>query len=302
MELTFYTLLYVDVDEVRQLRGVTRRGEDRLKIFLRNAAVLDKSLVEFGGMSHLTILTNNDSLLERLSREIGYTDFKIKGLVFNLEVPKGIKFYSAHYKIDVFGWLGGQDESQYSILFDNDIVMLNSLPKEIENIAEEGLPMVYRLQGYGIDRVMKDTRKIMADIPIVSWSGGEFIGGRARFWKRLSEKCLEIAPAYFRSLDKDLFHIGDEMITNMALALLEREGLRVLDAGSINVITRYWGAIDKRSFRDINSSFVHLPADKVWLSQWDLNRAFDTHRLKSRYLRYLCVFTALRKLKGIIKR
>ncbi|WP_300899024.1 hypothetical protein [uncultured Duncaniella sp.] len=160
MNVKFYTLLYIDIEEKRQWQGTVWTGEDRLKIFLRNAAVLNKSLTEFGGFEPLTILTNKPKHIQLLSEEIGYKNYNIKEIEFNLNVPKGIKFYSAHFKIDAFKFLSSCPEDEYSILMDNDIVLLRELPKAFHRIIDNGIPMVYHYHPYDITvlcRILKNS-------------------------------------------------------------------------------------------------------------------------------------------------
>ncbi|ROT17769.1 hypothetical protein EEL51_11455 [Muribaculaceae bacterium Isolate-110 (HZI)] len=297
----FYTLLYIDPNETRQLRGKNRSGDERIKIFLRNAAMLNKSLIEFGRIANpLTILTNEHDLIARLSDEIGYQDYDILEIPFSLNVPKGIKFYSAHYKIDAYKYLSTLDSERYSVLVDNDIVLLNDFPQEFFNIAEAGIPICYRLQGYDIDRIMKDTRKISPDTSVVEWCGGEFMSGKTKFWKELYERCVNIAPSYFSSLDKDLFHVGDEMLTSLAIAEMTDNGMRLLDAGTMNIIRRFWGANEDVSIKKLKASLIHLPADKVWIASKPLNSQFTPPEFIKSYSRYMRIFKFISRLKSLL--
>lgn len=282
MDIRFYTLLYIDPVEKRKLRGKLRSGNERIKIFLRNAALLNKSLTEFGRLAEpLVILTNNRSLIENLSEEIGYTDFSVREIPFTLDVPKGIDFYSAHFKIDAFHYFSTLDAGEYSILVDNDIVLLNGFPKELSHIVDARIPICYRLKGYNIDRIMGDARKILPSIPTVEWCGGEFIGGSSAFWEKLYTQCIDISASYFRNIDSGLFHVGDEMLTSLAVAKMTDEGYRILDAGNLNIITRYWGASESVPIDKIKSSLVHLPADKVFIANTALNRHFTPPNLSN---------------------
>lgn len=263
--------------------------------------MLNKSLIEFGRIANpLTILTNEHDLIARLSDEIGYQDYDILEIPFSLNVPKGIKFYSAHYKIDAYKYLSTLDSERYSVLVDNDIVLLNDFPQEFFNIAEAGIPICYRLQGYDIDRIMKDTRKISPDTSVVEWCGGEFMSGKTKFWKELYERCVNIAPSYFSSLDKDLFHVGDEMLTSLAIAEMTDNGMRLLDAGTMNIIRRFWGANEDVSIKKLKASLIHLPADKVWIASKPLNSQFTPPEFIKSYSRYMRIFKFISRLKSLL--
>jgi len=279
MDVIFYTLLYVDTDEKRQLMGKIRSGNERIKIFLRNAAMLNKSLLEFQGLKNpLVILTNNVSLIERLSTEIGYNGYEIRGIPFNLDVPKGIAFYSAHFKIDVFRYLSTLYGGKYSILIDNDVVLLNKFPQEFANIINVGSPMCYRLN-YDIDRIMNDARIISPFTPIVEWCGGEFIGGTSDFWSELYSHCMSIAPSYFKNISRGLFHVGDEFLTSLAIAEMTDNGRHVIDAGMLNIVRRYWGVNEIITIDKLKESLIHLPADKVWIASRNIKWQFTPPRI-----------------------
>ena len=96
MENRFYTLLYLDKDEIRSLSktGVGKASilsyEDRIKVFLGCAALLDRSL-KINNVGYLEILTNNKDFLVSLQRKFGYSII-VTEIPFTLDVPKGIKF------------------------------------------------------------------------------------------------------------------------------------------------------------------------------------------------------------------
>lgn len=302
-DIYFYTLLYVDQSETRLLRGKNRGGDDRIKIFLRNAAMLNKSLMEFGHFTNpLNILTNNVALIERLSDEIGYRNYNVVEIPFSLEVPKGIRFYSAHYKIDAYNYLSTLDNKIYSILIDNDMVLLNNFPQEFFHIATAGIPTCYRLRGYDIDMVMNDVRKISSETAVVEWCGGEFISGNAKFWKELYVRCIKLVPAYFKSLDKGLFHIGDEMLTSIAVAEMVNQGLHLLDAGTLNIVQRFWGAKEDSTIRKVKASLIHLPADKVWIASKSLDLQFVPADFVRSYSKYIRLFKFIGKIRSLLHR
>jgi len=44
MHIRFYTLLYIDIEETRQLQGRIFKGVERIKLFLKNVDMLNRSL------------------------------------------------------------------------------------------------------------------------------------------------------------------------------------------------------------------------------------------------------------------
>jgi hypothetical protein len=49
--------------------------------------------------TELIVLTNNKAYIEAISKELNCLE-----ITFDLEVPKDIKFFAAHHKIDVFNF------------------------------------------------------------------------------------------------------------------------------------------------------------------------------------------------------
>lgn len=177
--INFYTLLYIDLEEGRKMSLGNYTGVDRIIIFLKNACALDASFHKLNPTcQHITILTNNKTLIEDLlSNEILYKGILVKEISFKLNVPKGIPFYSAHFKIDAFGYLASQDENKYSVLLDSDIVALKPLPHSFFRIAEEGTPILYQMPYYTADALLECCDKIVPEPGVIQWVGGEFMGG-----------------------------------------------------------------------------------------------------------------------------
>lgn len=44
MKINFYTMLYIDMSEKRQLGGRIYTNEERIDLFVKNACILDKTL------------------------------------------------------------------------------------------------------------------------------------------------------------------------------------------------------------------------------------------------------------------
>lgn len=304
MDIRFYSLFYIDLDETRTLQGAVRKGTDRLNIFIRNAIMLDCSLRASNNntdIDGLTLLTNNAALVVRLLRENNYEKIKVVEIPFSLAVPKGIRFYSAHFKIDAFKYLSRRPDDEYSILVDNDLVALKPLPRTLYEIAEHRYPLCYHINEENCDRIQADCRRIYPQSAVVEWVGGELWGGVNSSFKLLYDECIKIAPNYFKHVNEGLFHIGDEMLTAIAVAEMEKQGVRFVDAGVLGIIYRYWGMNEKESLEHFDPVLAHLPADKVWIASQSIDR-FDRESFLRHYSSHLRLFRKIKIIKKLIRR
>ena len=94
--------MYVDLDEKRVISRKTYTNNERVDLYLKGSCVLDRSL-KINNMGGVKLLTHNKSFIDDSLRRIGYEELEVVEIPFSLNVPKGIPFYSAHYKVDVFG-------------------------------------------------------------------------------------------------------------------------------------------------------------------------------------------------------
>ncbi|MFT6322977.1 MAG: hypothetical protein ACJAWO_000523, partial [Halieaceae bacterium] len=117
---TFYTLLYINSDDNSTL---SENSNSKLIDYIRCCKALNTSLEKQG--HNLVVLTNNISSFKEHEKEL-----KVRVIEFDLDVPKGIKFYSAHFKLDVFKYFSTL-KSEYSILIDCDVVCINEMPSSM---------------------------------------------------------------------------------------------------------------------------------------------------------------------------
>lgn len=307
--MRFYTLLYIDLEESRKITGKKWEGEERILIFLKNACLLDASLMSSNPSNqHLTILTNNKRLLDELLDKINYHDITIEEISFNLKVPKGIPFYSAHFKIDVFKYLS-QKENEYSILLDSDIVVLNKFSKVFILLIKEKIPIFYQMPYYTPDIILDTANKIDPQRGPVQWIGGEIIGGNNTFFSMLYEESIRIIPSYFNLIKEGLIHIGDEMITTLAIRRLKNKDLNYYDLGVCEIIKRYWGYQDKDKLNYNQVIFAHLLIDKVWIAKkfnkfipFEKNKFIKCYKIYRKVYRHIYIFKkGVMKLKKIFK-
>ena len=210
------------------------------------------------------------AIAESLKR-IGYKGIEVIRIDCKLNVPKGIAFYSAHFKIDAFRYLASLPDNEYSILLDSDIICMKDFNKEFYAIVEEGLPMVYYLNGYGGIKKLCDVRLIDSSITWMPWAGGEFIGGKSAFYNALYREVMFFVEQYWEHVHDGLFHVGDEMLTSIALQRLRKKGIVPIDAKLFNVIHRYWSVYESDRITNYSVSLLHLPGDKTFFQHADIH-------------------------------
>lgn len=271
MNIVFYNLMYIDLSEKRLLAGKVYSDEQRIDVFVKNSCVLDKSLKINNILGGVIILTNNREAILQSIHRIGYPDIKVQEINFSLDVPKGIRFYSAHFKIDAFRYFSTRPKTEYQIMLDSDVVCLHSFSDEFMSIIGEGLPTVYYLNVEGGDKKLKDVKTIVDDVSWLPWAGGEYIGGTADFFKSLYDEIVTFKDKYWKALNNELYHIGDEMLTSIALARLRKKNFYPINVAPFCIIYRYWSVFETQRLFDVNTSFIHLPGDKIFLKRVNLN-------------------------------
>lgn len=289
------------MDEKRRLAGRTYTCDERIDLYVKGACVLDKSLI-INNMGGVKILTNNKSAIEASTKRLGYESIDIVEIPFSLNVPKGISFYSAHFKIDVFKYLSHKSNDEYSILLDSDIVCMHDFGQEFYSIVDAGQPMVYFLNGYGGTKKLSDVHRITEEISWMPWAGGEFIGGNADFFGALYAEIVQFKEQYWAVVNDGLFHVGDEMLTSIALQKLRNKGAyHPIDAKLFDVIYRYWSVHEQKGIHNFAMSLMHFPGDKTFFRKVDLSQNSIDGLLKG-YSRFHLFQRFKKFVKHIIKR
>jgi len=286
--MKIYSLFYIG-DTPERVVNSKIKEEGRLRMYLLNARALSISLQRFG--FSLIILTNNKKGLEYFfSLDEFIAPLEIIEIDFSFPVPKGIEFYSAHFKIDVYKYFSGLD--CYSVLLDLDVICLGRNILDIMNSG--GRPYVYDISEqvvcvYGQTKILFDMASIGGGGEFEGrWCGGEMIAGDSMFFSHLYNTCIDISHNYFKCY-KNLHHNGDEMIVSTAIELMRNKGFVIGDAGTLRGISRIWsGSVrhEKRRVSDLLiSDFVHFPADKkflAWVGGWarfDVDKFLRLYRL-----------------------
>lgn len=117
---------------------------------------------------------------------------------------------------------------------------------------------------------MEDISKIVDDVKWCSWAGGEYIGGTNSFFKDLYNDICSFKGSYWNNIDNGLFHVGDEMLTSIALCHL-RDRYYTVDAGVQGFIYRYWSIYEELGYKNVDASLVHFPGDKEFFYKVDLS-------------------------------
>lgn len=296
MKHCFYTLLYVDNSEKKKmsLTGLSKAKEltfkERINIFLRCAALLNKSLI-WNQVGELNILTNDSEFVMNSLCEIG-CQVNVIEICFSLCVPRNIYFYSAHYKIDVFKYLGEKSNDEMSFLLDNDVVCTGSLPhviKEIENAdySDKKHPLlIYSMPRYHGERMVIDKKKVDASQIHGLWAGGEFIAGVSSAFAELYKEVIKIQDGYWKCYPT-LFHQGDEMLVSVALEnMLYKCICPIIDAHGLGLVKRYWSILGNEPYYKEDFWLAHLPYDKGMISALNIDKINSNQDFLNAYKSY----------------
>ena len=273
----FYGLLHIESGEDSSPNmGSVDALSDRIDIYLKGAIAFARTLA-MQNISY-TLLTNRPDLI--ISK---YGQLNIVNIPFQIQIPRGTKFYSAHYKIDVFKYFSGL-RGQYSLLCDLDVICINKIPSALKYLIQSQTPVCYDISdqvipAYGHEAIIRDLECVLNSSSEGRWYGGEFIGGNEKFFSKLYDTIMNFFPAYIENI-AGFHHVGDEAIVSSSIEYLRKQ-FYIADAGTIGIISRYWNAKvlhpQKPFAWSKNCFLVHLPGDKSLLanaSEWsDLNLA-----------------------------
>lgn len=265
----FGTLLWLDE---KNHSAINNKNKSIVSYF-RQVELLAKTL-RLNFNSELVVFTNNQQMIEKWFSVNGTKVPKIAQITPSISVPEGIRFYSAHFKIDAL--IAGinlldLDEDRFFLL-DADVIANREFDSEqLARIMSTDI-VVYDISdqvfhAYGAKRIQTDI-ELISDEAFVDpkWFGGEFIGGNKVGLSRLVEKVKQILPTYFKYVDR-LHHVGDEMFVTSALNILMREGdLKIVNQVPYRMISRHWSRHTDRSLKyHFQHNFVHCPGSKIVL-------------------------------------
>lgn len=287
----FFGLLHLASNENSVVNASFKSFDEQIKVYVRNACLLSRSLRAAG--IEFVLLTNDVRSVQFVAEKL-FLDLSIEGITCSTPVPSGIRFYSAHFKLDAYKYIAEQD-LWWAALCDLDMVCIqNTPPAALLNCINNQIPLHYDISdqvmpAYGHERVLRDVELVSGDWSDGRWSGGEFVAGPPSFFKKLAKKIDTLLPNYFKAICS-LHHVGDEAYTTAAIQMIQRESFCVFDAGSIGIVGRYWSIPvrhQQRSIKYFEKCFLlHLPADKNFLSCYFDNRNWDPEKFIIDYRRY----------------
>jgi hypothetical protein len=298
--MIFHGLLYVpDEAEVHaNLRPGSRRSID---VYVRCAALCAHSVRALG--YDYRLVTNRPKFVQSTVQELSLRLPEVVGYEFQWEVPPGIAFHSAHFKLELIEAFGRGIFGSEVALMDLDAVLLSRVPDE----ASRGLwafEMTSDItDAYGEQRVRKDLGIAAGrDIKEPRWFGGEYISGDQKAFSVLSAQFPDVWANYKANLHQ-FHHVGDEMVLAASLLLAEKEGLLVNCASSF--VARWWSARTRTQMSPLKAaagrSVLHLPADKEFLASYSSAEQFEAKRFLGEYIRYARRKIAVRRLLALLQ-
>ncbi len=286
--MKFFTLIHICPDEQSiHNNSFTRNFDEQIDLYFQCAKQLHRSLRMEG--IELCILTNDKDFLQRLNKD-GY-DIDIRQIDFSMSVPTGIKFYSAHFKIEVFEYLASLNED-YIALVDSDMLCINEVPVYFKTLVDKKIPLYYDITdqvspAYGHENIIKDKERISNTPSIGLWAGGEFISGPPEFFKKLSAEISSFKAAYMDH-SNSFHHQGDEVLTSVAIENMKMGGqVEIAEAGSLSLVGRFWSPKTLHVQKPVNAYYrhflLHLPSDKKFLKRLGVSELkggafFNTYR------------------------
>lgn len=294
--LIFYSLFYYDYFGEKFVNLRTDQ-EKAIKVYLACASV-QKNLMEQLGLKY-QVITNSIEPFYRSSFSNSYVE-SCRVEIFDRDVPLGIPFRSAHFKLDVIRAFGEGRLGKRPSLIDLDVLPVNHL--QTDEFFNHDL-LIYDItdqmvSDIGSERLVSDL-SFLLDRPIYCpvWYGGEFISGSQEAFSALSKKIDKIWPRYRDNLDR-FAHVGDETIVTAAIYELVQEGLQFRDLGAANLLARWWSArttFPQSSLSAIaNVPFWHLPADKEFIANLD-EVEIGVGELQARYAAYVAPRLKMRR-------
>ncbi|MEM5435975.1 response regulator receiver protein [Paraburkholderia diazotrophica] len=254
--------------------------------YLSQAVTLNRSLLA-AGLPRLTIATNDVEevlgFLSSLKAELRPAVFPITP---SLEVPEGIAFYGAHFKLDLLEQVAlTLADNKLLLLLDTDVIAQHGLDLNLLrrcHVAGAGAFDISDQEffAYGAARVVADLELVAGTtLRNPRWYGGEFLIASRAFINQLipvARECFE----HYRAVTDELNHHGDEAFISAALNMLSDRGQTVIDVGAYRAVGRHWSGNTHRDLRWFrHCAFLHLPDCKPLLGRDASSRTFSGARL-----------------------
>lgn len=245
------------------------RAADPITVYVQNAVTMAQSAVA-AGMAY-RLITNDPERLARIAGALpGGDALALVPFTFSLDVPDGIAFRSAHFKLEVLTAFGTGMFGSHCALLDIDAVLLRPLV-----LPDSDTLYLYdvseQMFGAEIPAAAQATLATVAGDAIANprWFGGEFVAGPALLFKALGEEIAQAWPRYAAQA-QSLWHTGDEAVLSVAASRMIERGMAVKDAGTAGLVARWWSlrtANPMRRWSEASQAAVlHLPACKNFLA------------------------------------
>jgi len=269
--IQFYGFLHLHDTEQSAVNVQVSSFLDQVEIYCANALALKRSLEAYG--LPFTLLTNSTDTIVRAHPEAA-AELTMETIAFTTEVPEGIRFFSGHYKIDVFRHLGSLNAA-YVALVDLDMLAIGPPPASVHYYVENGVALAYDITAQVTPSappgsLQHQLQDILQRPSPGRWSGGEFLAGPSSFFADLTAACESIYGRYVE-LIPTAPRVGNEPYQSAALDVLRHTGHRIDDAGALGIVGRYWNMWTKHHqppFSAFRQHFLlHLPVDKFILQK-----------------------------------
>lgn len=254
--------------------------------YLSQAVTLNRSLLA-AGLPRLTIATNEvEEVLCFLSNVNADLRPAVFPLTSTLEVPEGIPFHGAHFKLDLLEQIAlTLAENKLLLLLDTDVIAQCRLDLDLLrrcHVAGVGAFDISDQEffAYGSARVIADLELVAGGtLSNPRWYGGEFLLASRTFINQL----IPVARACFQhycGVAGELNQHGDEVFISAALNILSDRGQPIIDVGAYRAVGRHWSGNTHRDLRWFrNCVFLHLPDCKALLGRDARSQRFSGARL-----------------------
>lgn len=265
-----YGMLYASAGQ-EQHSNLEAGALDPLDIYVRNAATVAKS-ARAAGME-FSLVTNDPARIAQILKRRGLAGaIELTPHNFTLDVPEGIPFRSAHFKLDLIDAFGRGEYGDFVGLIDIDLVICEPIRCDDPNALY--VYDIWAENPYCEDDAahVANLMELLGDGAMpTQWFGGEFIVGHRDVFARLSAEIKAMWPTYIAQVGK-WKHVGDEMLVNAAIQKLMRQGGRIVNAGpeGLGMVVRWWSRRTNGKMRPwteaAKCAIMHLPGDKQFLA------------------------------------
>ena len=302
--IIFFGLLHVQKKENTKLNFKHNSDEDKILVYLKNAVLLSKQLKIFN--YNFILLTNNKIYLNKLLNRIN-EKINIKQLKFKTFVPKKTHFFSCHFRIDIFNFLS-KLKNNFSILIDLDVLVFKKSLK-LQKISKNKIGYVHNISSnvipaYGYEKILYKLNQLDKKIKKVEWYGGDFFAGNSTFFRIMYLQSKKFQKVFLK-FNEFLKNETDELFLSCAIANIKKQKLyKIENIADTKIFTRYWSSKIKHQQKSANYfisfDFLHVPADKIFLSRF-YNKS-NVRNMKTKYSDYLnsFLFIFMKSMKSII--